>query len=44
VAARFVHSAIHLTYNNIMHRLAAFTASNFVLIVLWVLFFVSPYF
>jgi len=40
VAARFVHSGIHLTYNNIMHRLAAFTVSNFILIALWVLFFV----
>src|ERR1700761_229735 len=32
VGLRIVHSVIHLTYNHIMHRLAAFAASNFVLI------------
>jgi hypothetical protein len=36
VAARVLHSVIHLTYNNVMHRLAAFTASNFVLVALWI--------
>lgn len=36
VAARVVHSAIHLTYNKIMHRLSAFAVSNFLLVVLWV--------
>ena len=40
VALRFVHSAIHLTYNNVRHRLIPFAASNVVLIVYWVLFFV----
>lgn len=39
VALRFVHSAIHLTYNNVRHRLIPFAASNVVLIVYWVLFF-----
>ena len=36
VASRIVHSLIHLTYNNVIHRLAAFAASNVVLLVLWV--------
>lgn len=37
VALRLVHSAIHLTYNHVLHRLAAFALSNVTLIVLWVL-------
>ncbi|PZQ60175.1 MAG: hypothetical protein DI570_14935 [Phenylobacterium zucineum] len=40
VGLRAAHSAIHLTYNNVMHRLAAFALSNVVLAVFWVLFFV----
>ena len=40
VALRAVHSLIHVTYNNVIHRLAAFAVSNFVLIAFWVLFFV----
>jgi hypothetical protein len=39
VALRLVHSAIHLTYNNVMHRLAPFALSNAVLVTSWVLFF-----
>lgn len=39
VALRAVHSAIHLTYNNVMHRLTAFTASNVVLLAFWISFF-----
>lgn len=41
VGLRALHSAVHLTYNNVMHRLAAFAASNFVLAALWIVFFVS---
>lgn len=37
VALRVLHSLIHLRYNNVIHRLAAFALSNFVLIALWVL-------
>lgn len=37
VALRIIHSAIHLTYNNVLQRLTAFGASNAVLIALWVL-------
>lgn len=40
VALRAAHSVIHLTYNNVLHRLAAFALSNFVLMAFWVLFFV----
>ena len=39
VALRLLHSAIHLTYNKVLHRLAAFAASNGVLLALWVLVF-----
>jgi len=39
VALRIVHSAIHLTYNKVMHRLMPFALSNLVLTVYWVLFF-----
>jgi hypothetical protein len=36
VATRVVHSAIHLSYNNVYHRLSAYAASNVVLVALWV--------
>ena len=41
VALRAVHSLVHTTYNNVVHRLIAFASSNLVLVVLWVLFFVG---
>jgi hypothetical protein len=41
VTLRFVHSAIHMTYNNVMHRLIPFAASNVVLLAFWILFFVK---
>lgn len=37
VALRSVHSFVHLTYNNVVHRLTLFALSNFVLVTLWVL-------
>ena len=40
VALRIVHTAIHLTYNNVMHRLIPFAISNVVLLIFWILFFV----
>ena len=40
VACRAIHSAIHLTYNNVRHRLIIFAISNVVLGVFWVQFFV----
>lgn len=36
VALRAIHSAIHLTYNNVFHRLSAYALSNVALIALWV--------
>jgi hypothetical protein len=38
VALRAAHSIIHLTYNNVFHRLTAFAASNAVLLALWIRF------
>jgi len=39
VGCRVAHSVIHLTYNNVLHRLAAFGLGNVALGVLWGLFF-----
>jgi hypothetical protein len=36
VALRTLHSLVHLTYNNVFHRLLFFALSNFALIALWV--------
>ena len=41
MVVRFVHSAIHLTYNTVSHRLAAFPASHAILIVMWVILFLQ---
>lgn len=35
VGLRVTHSVIHVGYNDVMHRLAAFATSNAVLLVLW---------
>jgi hypothetical protein len=43
VVLRALHSLVHLTYNNVMHRLAMFASSNFVLLALWVWFFVKMF-
>jgi len=40
VALRAVHSAIHLTYNRVFHRLLAYAASAAVLFALWIRFVV----
>ena len=40
VGLRVLHSLIHLTYNNVYHRLTVFALSNFVVIAMWALFFV----
>ena len=37
VASRIVHSWIHITYNNVVHRLVAFLAGNLIVVVLWIL-------
>ena len=36
VALRAAHTAVHLTYNNVFHRLGVYAASNVVLLALWV--------
>lgn len=36
VGLRAIHSAIHLSYNNVFHRLSAFAASCAILAALWV--------
>ncbi len=41
VGLRTLHSAIHLTYNNVFHRLTAFATSNLVLGLMWVVFLVD---
>jgi hypothetical protein len=37
VALRMIHSLIHLSYNHVLHRLAAFALSNGALVWLWVI-------
>ena len=41
VAMRLVHSGIHLTYNNVYHRLSVYAVSNAVLVTLWVVLVVA---
>ena len=36
VVLRYVHSFIHVTYNQVMHRFAAFASSSAVLAAMWV--------
>ena len=39
VALRAVHTAVHVTYNDVLHRMMVFGASTLVLVALWVSFF-----
>ncbi|MBV8978702.1 MAG: MAPEG family protein [Alphaproteobacteria bacterium] len=39
VVLRALHSLVHLTYNDVRHRLALFALSNFVLLAMWAMFF-----
>lgn len=41
VAVRALHSGVHLTYNNVIHRLIMFATSNFVLAAIWIRFFLQ---
>jgi hypothetical protein len=41
VGLRALHSLIHVSYNNVIHRLSAFAISNVVLAVLWLRFFLA---
>jgi hypothetical protein len=38
VVLRFIHSIIHLTYNNVLHRMLAFGMSCAVLLGMWITF------
>ena len=38
VALRGLHTAIHLTYNRVMHRFAAYVASSLALFLMWAIF------
>jgi hypothetical protein len=40
-ALRAAHSLVHLTYNNVFHRLSVYAASGVVLLVLWIRFTVA---
>jgi hypothetical protein len=37
-ALRVAHSVVHLTYNNVFHRLGVYAASGVVLALLWLRF------
>ena len=39
VASRYVHSYIHITYNNVIHRMLAFVFGALVLIAMWLFYF-----
>jgi hypothetical protein len=41
VALRLAHSIVHLSYNNVFHRLTVYAASNVVLAVVWIRLFAS---
>jgi len=37
VATRIVHSLVHLSYNNVLHRFSIFAISNLILALIWIL-------
>jgi hypothetical protein len=39
VIFRLAQTLIHITYNNVIHRLTAFAVSTFILMALWLMFF-----
>ena len=41
VSFRFIHSYIHITYNNILHRMLTFWAAFICVMVLWVILLVQ---
>jgi hypothetical protein len=42
VILRALHSAVHLTYDNLTHRTVLFALSNFAVLAMWVFFFLPP--
>jgi hypothetical protein len=43
VGLRVLHSVVHVSYNNVIHRLALFAASNFAVGAMWSLFFYEKF-
>jgi hypothetical protein len=41
VTLRIMHSCVHLTYNEVNHRLALFLLSQFVLVAMWIVAFIE---
>lgn len=41
VGFRLAQTLIHITYNNVIHRLTMFAVSNFILVSLWGMFFLQ---
>ena len=41
VVLRYIHSAIHCTYNRVMHRFRVYGASFLLLVVLWMAFLIT---
>jgi hypothetical protein len=39
VGFRLAQTLIHISYNNVIHRLTMFAVSNFILVALWITFF-----
>jgi hypothetical protein len=39
VGFRIAQTVVHVTYNNVIHRLTMFAVSNFILVALWIMFF-----
>lgn len=37
VVTRVLHSIVHITYNNVLHRFLVFACSNFLLVALWIM-------
>jgi hypothetical protein len=42
VALRALHSAVHLSYDNMRHRMVLFALSNFAVFAMWAFFFFEP--
>jgi hypothetical protein len=42
VGLRALHSAVHLTYDNLRHRMTLFALSNFAIFAMWAFFFFEP--
>lgn len=43
VTLRTLHSLVHVTYNNVFHRLSLFAASSLVLVCMWIYVYVKIY-